>query len=78
MIIIAIIKGLSSIAFVVGTLGFLIVVPATIITLLIGIISKEYKYFKISLKVFGWVGVTLLGGVLLYAIMMFLQNVLVG
>lgn len=78
MVILTVVKGLLSIAFAISALGFLIVVSATIITLLIGMIGKEYKYFKISLKVLGWVGATLLGSVLLYAIMIFLQNVLVG
>ncbi len=78
MIIITIIKSLLSVISTVGILGSVVISLATIVTLLIGVISKDYKYFKISLKALGWVVVTLFGSVLLYAIMLFLEKVLVG
>jgi len=78
MVILTFISSILKLFFTVAIFGFVLWTPVLVVVGIIGLITKDYKYFKMALKVELYILGILVASILLFSIMLFLNNVLFG
>ena len=77
-IFLSIVGGISQLLFTVSVPAFVLSLLNLIIAGGVGLATKDYKYFKLYLKIVAWIVVAVIFAVLMFAIKMFLEKAILG
>ncbi len=71
-------SGVLRIVFSLSVLGFMLSLPIILVAGIMGLITKEYKYFRLALKIGIYILGAFVGSVLLTSVMTFIGTTLGG
>ncbi len=77
-VVLTILSGVLKIVFSLSVLGLMLSLPIILVTGIIGLITKEYKYFRLALKIGIYILVAFVGSVLLTSAITFIGTTLGG
>ncbi len=77
-VVLTILSGVLKIVFSLSVLGLMLSLPIILATGIIGLITKEYKYFRLALKIGIYILVAFVGSVLLTSAITFIGTTLGG